>query len=101
MFAKMSTLQISLNGVEVQRRLLPNHPHDARGALSYLRAGRGAYGYSIHATIDEELLRQVNPTGEHWHLRCAVPEDAEHPGGLTIYAADAGRFPFSLTLIVE
>jgi hypothetical protein len=24
---------------------LPNHPHDARGALSYLRGNRGAYGY--------------------------------------------------------
>jgi len=101
-FVQRSSLQLFLNGVLVQQCTLPNHPHDARGALSYLRGGRGAYGYLIHTTLEGDLLREVcQAGGDHWSLRCFVPDLAEQSGGLTIYAGDCGRFPIPPTLIVE
>jgi hypothetical protein len=102
-FAQPSTLRLLLNGVPVYRTLLPNHPHDARGALSYLRGGRGAYGYLCHATIEGDLLREVlgQTRGEHLRLRCVVPRDEEPQGGLVIYCYNAGRYPIGPTLIIE
>ncbi len=101
-FSIPSSFQLLLNGVAIQKPVLPNHPHDARGALSYLRGGRGAYGYLIHARIEGDLLREIcQENGSHWRLRCVVPEDAEYAGGLTIYAADCGRFPIAPTLVIE
>lgn len=92
-----------LNDVRVYEGLLPNHPHDATGALSYLRGRRGAYGYLTHATADGDLLREVVAQGYTGgiRLRCEVPPDAQHKGGLTIYGRDAGRFPIPPTLILE
>ena len=49
----------SIRTVPIYRAILPNHLHDARGALTYLRGGRGAYGYLCHATIECELLGEV------------------------------------------
>ena len=42
-FTHPTLLRVELNGVRIYEQVLPNHPHDARGALSYLRGGRGAY----------------------------------------------------------
>ena len=98
-----SALRILLNGVPVYRTILPNHPHDARGALSYLRGGRGAYGYLCQATIEgpllEDALRQMR--GNHLRMRCQVPREESPAHGLTIYGFDAGRYPIGPTLIVE
>lgn len=96
-------LVTSLNGVALYRGLLPNHPHDARGSLSYLRGGRGAYGYLARATAEGDLLRQVAEAGRgsHLYLRCATPAGTVTPGGLVIYGPECGRYPFGLTLIVE
>ena len=102
-FTHPTTFQMLLNGVPIYHSVLPNHPHDARGALSYLREGRGAYGFLAHAAVEGELLQRVlggAPPGE-LHLRCSVPEDAEARGGLTIYGGDCGRFPVAPTVIVE
>jgi len=98
-----STLHILLNGVPVYRTILPNHPHDARGALSYLRGGRGAYGYLCHATVEGPLLAQVlrEMKGSHLRMRCLVPRGESPSGGLTIYGFDCGRYPIGPTLIVE
>lgn len=97
-------LELLVNGVPVHRGVLPNHPHDTRGALSYLRGGRGAHGYLIRATIEQTLLEQVAaaaaPDGG-WLLRCAVPEHAMEHGGLTLYEADSGRYPIGPTLVIE
>lgn len=96
--------ELSLNGLRAHRQVLPDHPHDSRGALTYLRGGKGAYGYLMRATIEGELLHrlaeQVSRAG-CIRLRCAVPPDAEPPGGLTVYGADAGRFPLGPTVVVE
>ncbi len=75
----------------------------ARGALSYLRGGRGAYGYLCHATIECELLNEVvkNLRSNHLRLRFLVPRDEQSQGGLTIYGYDAGRYPLVPTVIID
>src|SRR6185369_2583275 len=90
-----TTLQMLLNGVPVYRATLRNHPHDARGVLSYLRGGVGAYGYSAQAIAEGDLLRQIGAAvqDDTVRLRCAVPADALAQGGLTLYGAESGRFP--------
>ena len=82
--------------------MTPNHPHDARGALSYLRSGRGAYGYFVQVIVEGDLLGKVNfePRGQ-WILRLTVPAGDAPNSGLTLYAGDCGRFPSPPTLIVE
>jgi Glycosyl hydrolases family 2, sugar binding domain/Glycosyl hydrolases family 2, TIM barrel domain/Glycosyl hydrolases family 2 len=102
-FAQPTGLRVLLNGISVYQSLLPNHPHDARGALSYLRGARGAYGYLIHSRIEGALLDEIKARMKtnHIRLRCQVSRDEEHQGGLTIYARDSGRYPIGPTIIAE
>jgi hypothetical protein len=96
--------ELSINGLGAHREILPDHPHDSRGALSYLRGGRGAYGYLMRATIEGTLLAQVAAAAADTgvlHLRCAVPADGIPAGGLTVYGADAGRYPLGPTVVIE
>ena len=51
-----TNFELLINDFPVHRGILPDHPHDSRGALSYLRGGRGAYGYLIRATMEDDLL---------------------------------------------
>ena len=92
-----------LNGVRVYGGLLPNHPHDAAGSLSYMSGGRGAYGYLAHAAAEGDLLRQViaNAGADVLYLHCMVPPDKLPQGGLTIYGGESGRSPLPPTLIIE
>ncbi len=98
-----STLRISLNGLPVCRTILPNHPHDTRGALTYLRGGRGAYGYLCHATVEGPQLEQLKAQlkGGHLRMRCQVPPGETPNAGLTIYGYNAGRYPLGPTILVE
>jgi len=102
-YVQPSTLRLLLNGVPIYRAILPNHPHDARGSLTYLRGGRGGYGYLCHATIECELLSEVvkNLRGNHLRLRFLMPRDEQPQGGLTIYGCNAGRYPLGPTLIID
>ncbi|HVS54386.1 MAG TPA: glycoside hydrolase family 2 [Opitutaceae bacterium] len=102
-----TVFELLVNDLRVHREILPDHPHDTRGALSYLRDpknGRGAYGYLMRATIEDALLarvaEEVARTGQ-LRLRCAVPADANPRGGLTIYGHDVGRFPIGPTVVIE
>ena len=92
-----------LNGVPVYRATLRNHPHDARGVLSYLRGGVGAYGYPAQAITEGDLLRQIAGAlqDDTLRLRCAVPPGALAQGGLTVYGAECGRFPVCPTVIID
>ncbi|MEY4941675.1 MAG: hypothetical protein RIQ93_3410, partial [Verrucomicrobiota bacterium] len=96
--------ELSANSLRVHRELLPDHPHDTRGALSYLRGGYGAYGYLVRATIENESLQQIAAqaasSGE-LRLRCAVPANSRPWGGLTVYGYDTGRFPIGPTVVIE
>ncbi|HXS69857.1 MAG TPA: glycoside hydrolase family 2 TIM barrel-domain containing protein [Candidatus Polarisedimenticolia bacterium] len=98
-----TTMQLALNDVPVYHGVLRNHPHDARGVLSYLRGGVGAYGYLVHAFAEGDLLRQIaGADGDgSLRLRCGVPTGALPVGGLTIYGAECGRYPVCPTVIVE
>ena len=98
-----TTLQIFLNDMRVFENVLRNHPHDARGVLSYLRGGKGAYGYLVHAYAENETLQEVarNVQDDQLRLRCAVPEHAMARGGLTVYGAECGRYPVCPTVILE
>lgn len=102
-YTQPTSFRMLLNGTRIYQGTLPNHPHDARGALSYLREGRGAYGYLAHGAVEGDLLRQVlAATAEGvLTLRCEVPEDAAQRGGLVIYGGDCGRFPLAPTLICQ
>ncbi len=99
-----TSFELLINDLCVHRVLLPDHPHDARGALSYLRGGLGAYGYLMRATLEDGSLQRVAEesagSGE-LRFRCAVPAGAALVGGLTVYDYDAGRFPICPTVIVE
>jgi predicted transcriptional regulator len=95
-------LEIELNGVTIHRSVLPNHPHDTRGSLSYLRGGKGAYGYLVNTVIEGPMLDEVRRgTDRHLRLVCRVPEGTRTPGGLTVYGAECGHCPTSPTLILE
>lgn len=97
-----TTLQMSLNTIRVFEELLPNHPHDARGVLSYLRGGAGGFGYLAHATVERDLLRQVIERAQsHLILRLAVPTTSLAQNGLQIYGAENGRFPVCPTVVIE
>ncbi|MDQ6861230.1 MAG: glycoside hydrolase family 2 [Verrucomicrobiota bacterium] len=102
--AHPTSFRMLLNGVRIYTGLLPNHPHDSAGALSYIREGaRGAYGYLAHAAVEGELLQQVlaNAGSDTFYLHCVVPSDKMPIGGLTIYGGDSGRSPVPPTLIIE
>ncbi len=97
-----TTLEMSLNDVRVFEEMLPNHPHDARGVLSYLRGGAGAYGYLAHATVEGQLLQDIlDRVGPHLILRLGVPATSLVQNGLQIYGAESGRFPVCPTIVIE
>jgi Glycosyl hydrolases family 2, sugar binding domain/Glycosyl hydrolases family 2, TIM barrel domain/Glycosyl hydrolases family 2 len=99
-----TNFELLVNGLVVHRAMLPDHPHDTRGALSYLRGGRGAYGYLMRAAMEESLLQriaEIATTDGALRLRCLVPETAAAPGGLTVYDFDCGRFPVGPTVVIE
>jgi hypothetical protein len=98
-----TTLQMLLNEVRVYDAVVRNHPHDARGVLSYLRGGFGAYGYPAYAITEGDLLKEIakSTVNDSLRLKCTVPKDALARGGLTIYGAECGRFPVCPTVIIE
>lgn len=98
-----TTLHMFLNEVRIYGAVVRNHPHDARGVLSYLRGGRGAYGYPAYALAEGKLLAEIanNITDDSLRLRCSVPADALAQGGLTIYGAECGRLPICPTIVLE
>jgi hypothetical protein len=99
-----TNFELLINDLPVHRTLLPDHPHDTRGALSYLRGGRGAYGYLMRAAFEGDLLQQVARTATAsgtLRFRCAVPAQVPPHGGLTIYDFDCGRFPIAPTIVIE
>jgi hypothetical protein len=96
-----STLAISVNGRAVERITLPDDAADARGVLSHL-AGveQGSHGELVDglATLTDQD-RATLAAGEPLVLRLAVPADAPHVGGLTIFGASTGELPLDPTLV--
>ncbi len=98
-----TTLRILLNGLLIHTTALPDHPHDSRGVLSYLRGGVGAYGYPTEFTVEGALLDRVRAAGDgrHLRLRFEVPPDVPARNGLTLYGPEAGRYPVGPCVILE
>jgi len=97
-----SRFEISVNGLPVLRTLLPDHPHDSRGVLSFMQGDTGAYGYLHRPTLENGLLSTVaKASAAEGILRIRTSVPGEPQGGLTIYEYDRGRYPVALTLIIE
>lgn len=97
-----SNFVLSVNGLPVLQTLLPDHPHDTRGALSYLRGGRGAYGYLLHQFIENEPLQALaKRAAVDGKLRLRASVTKAPCGGLTVYDYDCGRYPVAPMLIIE
>ena len=98
-----STLEVSVNGRPIAAVDLLDDTADARGVLSHLaRVEHGSFGEIITLGADlVESARDDLKAGKPLILRLGVPEDAEHIGGLAIFGAGSGAYPFDPTLIVE
>ena len=98
-----STIEIAINGHVTDRLPLADDPADARGVLSHLaRVEHGSYGELIKSQgalpgAVQEGLADGNPLV----LRLAVPEDADPAGGLSLFGAEAGQYPFDPTLVIH
>ena len=98
-----STLAIAINGHVTDRQPLVDDPADARGVLSHLaRLEHGSYGElfesqgALPGPVQAELAE-----GKPLVLRLAVPDDADPAGGLNLFGAEAGQFPFDPTLVIH
>ncbi|PTY00332.1 sugar-binding domain-containing protein [Opitutus sp. ER46] len=99
-----SAFELHVNDLCVHRGVLPDHPHDTRGSLSYLRGGLGSYGYLMRVTLEDSALERAAAecaTTGQLRFRCLVPIEAAPRGGLTVYGYDTGRFPIPPTVVVE
>lgn len=97
-----SQLVVSFNGLPVLTTLLPDHPHDTRGVLSFLRGGKGAYGYLLHPTLENQLLAEIAERAASDGALVVRTEVISAPcGGLTLYDYDCGRYPVPPTLVIH
>ena len=97
-----TSFELLINDLPVHRGVLPDHPHDARGALSYLHGDHGAYGFLVRASVEDGLLSAVAASAAAdgvVRFRCAVHEAPL--GGLTVYDYNCGRLPIAPTLAIE
>ena len=97
-----SPLAISIDGEVVHHELLEDDPADARGVLSHL-AGveHGSYGELVEADVPvTDALRAKLEAGRPLVIRLEVPEATPRSGGLCVFGAETGRYPFdpSVTL---
>ncbi|HWE38110.1 MAG TPA: glycoside hydrolase family 2 TIM barrel-domain containing protein [Isosphaeraceae bacterium] len=97
-----STLEVSIDGQRVARVDLPDDPADARGVLSHLaRVDHGSYGELLRIKADlPDPVKADLASGKPLELRLAVPDDAEHAGGLRVFGAGNGAYPVDPTLVV-
>ncbi len=98
-----STLELTVNGQALRRRRLGDDPADARGVLSHLSGvDPGSYGemLALGGRLSDQVQTEL-ASGKDLVVRLAVPDDAPHPGGLTIYGAEAGAFPGDPCLVIR
>jgi hypothetical protein len=97
-----STLEVSLNGEAVHREALEDDPADARGVLSHLaRFEHGSYGELSEVEVKlSDAVKAALADGRPLLLKLAVPDDADHAGGLCLFGAEMGQYPFDPTVIV-
>jgi Glycosyl hydrolases family 2, sugar binding domain/Glycosyl hydrolases family 2/Glycosyl hydrolases family 2, TIM barrel domain len=94
-----STLVVSVNGVEVEKTILPDDPADSRGVLSHARRLHpGSWGYRQVISIPPQALARTKDA--IITLRLESPQGSPC-GGLSIFGAEYGRYPMPLTLALE
>lgn len=98
-----SVLEILVNGQPVGRHELDDDPADARGVLSHLaRFEHGSFGELIDASGElPDSVRAELAAGRPLTLRLAVPDDVEAAGGLCLFGAETGQYPFDPTLVIR
>jgi hypothetical protein len=98
-----TTLEVAINGQRIARLGLDDDPADARGVLSHLaRSEHGSYGELLRIATDLPPTAQADlADGGDLLLRLNVPDDAEHPGGLCVFGAETGAYPFDPTLLIH
>ncbi|MGD8239620.1 MAG: glycoside hydrolase family 2 TIM barrel-domain containing protein [Armatimonadota bacterium] len=95
---------VSINGAEVLATTLPDDPADARGALSHqYRFHPGSYGWLVRAEATKQQAAALRVARRHRRIvvRLAVPEGAEHEGGLAVFGERLGRYPTDPTIILS
>jgi hypothetical protein len=86
----------------IARDELEDDPADARGVLSHIaQVDHGSYGELVENdgpfpdAVKEELA-----AGRPLVVRLEVPEKGEHRGGLCLFGADTGQYPFDPTIVI-
>jgi hypothetical protein len=95
-----SALVVKVNGRAVDRVELEDDAADARGVLSHLkRVEHGSHGemYEFHGALTD-ADRAALEAGKPLSITLEVPPDARPAGGLTIFGAETGLYPFDPTL---
>lgn len=97
-----STLAVSINGQEVHRQKLEDDPADARGVLSHLaRVEHGSYGELVEGEGPlPEAAKEALAAGKPLVIRLAVPDNVLAAGGLCLFGADTGQYPFDPTITI-
>jgi len=106
-----STVYITLNGLEEQSVFLEDDPADHRGLLSWMSQKRpvdqeweleeaGSYGYLVRLKFNGAALEKAVKE-KIFRIKLFVPESSEDSGGLAVYGADFGRYPFGPTMIIN
>ncbi len=98
-----SSVAVTLNGSKLAAFEIADDPADSRGVLSHLKhKDHGSYGEIV--TIEGVLptsTREDLEKGRPLILRLEVPNADEKAGGLALYGAHTGAYPFDPTLVVE
>ena len=79
---------------------LPDSPCDARGALSGIRRVPCKYGYKIEVPVKGRALANALASGESLQVTFRVQADASNVGGLMVFSAQAGRYPFAPSAVL-
>ncbi len=98
-----SEIKIYVNGREVKTMTLPDDPADHRGVLSWFAQKKdrklreaGSYGYLIKIPLGTEAIAAIRSEG-----KLKVRIESVNGGGLAVYGAAFGRYPFDPSLVVK
>lgn len=97
-----TSLLVWLSGRKVAGIALADDPADARGVLSHLNGrDHGSHGYLIDAEypLTETALADIE-AGNPILLRFEVPDPGHVAGGLAVFGATTGAYPFDPTVIL-
>jgi hypothetical protein len=99
-----SAMTVYANGTVAGFVELADDPADHRGILSWHAQPRdrrlreaGSYGYLVNVALPRSAIEAAAASGR-LELRLVVPDSL--PGGLAIYGARFGRYPFDPSIVL-